>query len=641
MNYLLASVQCLAFATIVALSAAPMRASVASKPHSKPNIIVILADDLGYGELGCYGGKDAPTPNLDAMAKAGARFTSGYVTSPVCSPTRAGLLTGKYQHRFGHENNIAQSWEIEHAELMGLPVEEKTIADRLKNAGYRTACIGKWHLGVHENFHPQRRGFDEFFGFLEGGRAYLSDDHPGNFYFKSSPPFAPVHFKESGKSPLLRGQQVVAEEEYLTDAFTREALRFMDASAEQPFFLYLAYNAVHTPITPCPRWDARLAHIENPVRRAIASMMAAMDENIGKLRDHLRERGMAENTLIIFLSDNGGSPGGNHTLLDPNCANYSLNTPLRGFKGECWEGGIRVPYLIEWPAKIKGGVTFNEPVSSMDIVPTALAAAETQGAEQTDGVDLIPFLSQENNGVPHEELFWRYHTYKAVRKGSMKLVRQRNEPDQLFDLASDIGESKNLAAEKSEVLAQLQADLGVWESKMNAPRWSTTRPLRSDGRPLFGSLLANGNMEEAQPGGQWPASWYRSAGCVKWSAAESAGGGHALCIEDDPQGRRQLGQWRSQAVKASPGSSYTLKWSWHYNKAQDVAAHIRFFDMEGNFIGQKTVTAVGSNQGFEQRTHVAVAPSNASTVDVVFMRAVNGAGSVWIDDVVFSDELSQ
>jgi hypothetical protein len=297
--------------------------------------------------------------------------------------------------------------------------------------------------------------------------------------------------------------------------------------------------------------------------------------------------------------------------------------------------------LIEWPAKIKGGVTFNEPVSSMDIVPTALVAAETQGAERTDGVDLIPFLSQENNGVPHEELFWRYHTYKAVRKGSMKLVRQRNEPDQLFDLASDIGESKNLAAEKSEVLAQLQADLGVWESKMNAPRWSTTRPLRSDGRPLFGSLLANGNMEEAQPGGQWPASWYRSAGCVKWSAAESAGGGHALCIEDDPQGRRQLGQWRSQAVKASPGSSYTLKWSWHYNKAQDVAAHIRFFDMEGNFIGQKTVTAVGSNQGFEQRTHVAVAPSNASTVDVVFMRAVNGAGSVWIDDVVFSDELSQ
>ena len=637
MTPLITAVHALALSTICTFSAAPLHASSASKANTKPNIVVIVADDLGYGELGCYGGKDAPTPNLDAMAKAGVRFTSGYVTCPVCSPTRAGLLTGKYQHRFGHENNIAQSWEIEHPELMGLPVEEKTIADRLKAAGYRTACIGKWHLGAHENFHPQKRGFDEFFGFLEGGRAYLPDDHPGNFYFKSSPPFAPVHFKESGKAPLLRGYEVVAEQEYLTDAFTREAVRFIDANTEQPFFLYLAYNAVHTPITPCPRWEARLSHIENPVRRAIASMMAAMDEDIGKLRDHLRERGAAENTLVIFLSDNGGSPGGNHTLVDPSCANYSLNTPLRGFKGECWEGGIRVPYLIEWPAKIKGGVTFTEPVTSMDIVPTALSAAEEPAAEQTDGVDLIPFVNRIKNGAPHEALFWRYHTYKAVRKGSMKLVRQRNEPDQLFDLASDIGESNNLAAEKPELLAQLQADLEAWEGTINPPRWNQIRPLRPDGLPLFGSLLPNGNMEEAQPGGQWPASWYRSAGCVKWSNAKSVGEGHSLCIEDETLGNREAGQWRSQTVKAAPGSSYTLSWSWHYNKAREINAHIRFFDITGKFIEQKTVTAAGSNEGFEQHTQVAVAPPNASTVDVLFMRAANGSGSVWIDDVVFSD----
>ena len=636
----LISVHALTLATIFGFSAAPLHASIPSKANAKPNIIVILADDLGYGELGCYGGKDAPTPNLDAMAKAGIRFTSGYVTCPVCSPTRAGLLTGKYQNRFGHENNIGQSWEIEHPELMGLPVEEQTIADRLKAAGYRTSCIGKWHLGVHENFHPQKRGFDEFFGFLEGGRAYLSDDNPGNFYFKSSPPFATVHFKESGKAPLLRGNEIVAEQEYLTDAFTREALRFIDGNAEQPFFLYLAYNAVHTPITPCPRWEARLGHIKNPVRRAVASMMAAMDEDIGKLREHLRERGMAENTLVIFLSDNGGSPGGNHTSVDPNCANYSLNTPLRGFKGECWEGGIRVPYLIEWPAKIKGGATFNEPVTSMDIVPTALSAAGAPAAEQTDGVDLLPFVNRINNGAPHEALFWRFHTYKAVRKGSMKLVRQRNESDQLFDIESDISESKNLSAERPELLAQLQADLEAWEGQMKPPRWSQIRPLRPDGRPLFGSLLPNGNIEEAQPGGHWPASWYRSARCVKWCTTKSVGKGHSLCIEDDPQGKREPGQWRSQAVTAAPGMSYTLSWSWHYNEARDISAHIRFFDIAGKFIEQKTVSATGSNEGFEPRTQVAVAPPNASTVDVLFMRTATGSGSVWIDDVVFLDQPS-
>ena len=628
----------LILAVIAAWILAPIDVFGALKPSNKPNIIVILSDDLGYGELGCYGGKDAPTPNLDAMAKNGVRFTSGYVTCPVCSQTRAGLLTGKYQHRFGHENNIGQSWEIEHPELMGLPIEEQTIADRLKAVGYRTACIGKWHLGSHENFHPQKRGFDEFFGFLEGGRAYLPDDHPSNFYFKSSPPFAPVHFKESGKSPLLRGHEVVHEQEYLTDAFTREALRFIDANAEQPFFLYLAYNAVHTPITPCPRWEARLGHIENPVRRAIASMTASMDENIGKLRDHLRERVIAENTLLIFLSDNGGSPGGNHTLHDPSCANYSLNTPLRGFKGECWEGGIRVPYLAEWPSKISAGMTFNEPVSSMDIVPTALAAAGAPAAEQTDGVDLMSFLNSVNVAVPHPVLFWRFHTYKAVRKGSMKLVKHLNQADQLLDLSEDPSESKNLASERPELLAQLQADLDDWERKMSPPRWSQTRPLRPDGTPLFGSLLSNGTMEEAQPGGQWPSSWYRSATGVKWSTEKSVSKGHSLCIEDDLSGGNQAAQWRSLSVHATPGRSYTLSWRWHYSMAHSMDAHIRFFDRAGKFIEQTTVAASGSNEGFEHRTLVAVAPHKAATVDVLFMRGPKGGGSVWIDDVVFSDQ---
>jgi arylsulfatase A-like enzyme len=614
-------------------------ASLSASEVKRPNIIVILADDLGYGELGCYGGKDAPTPNLDAMAKAGARFTSGYASCPVCSPTRAGLMTGKYQQRFGYENNIGQSWEIEHPELMGLPVEEKTIADRLKSVGYRTACIGKWHLGAHENFHPQNRGFDEFFGFLEGGRAYLTDDDPGNFYLKSTPPFKEVRFKENRNAPIFRGRKIVEEKEYLTDAFTREALQFVDAKPEQPFFLYLAYNAVHTPITPCARWEAKLKHLENPIRRTVASMMAAMDENIGKLRGHLRERGIADNTLLVFLSDNGGSPGGHQTAVAPDFENYSLNTPLRGYKGECWEGGIRVPYMIEWPGKISPGITSDAPVTSLDVLPTALAAARTSPVEKADGADLLPFLSGVKTEAPHDTLFWRFHIYKAVRKGQMKLVKRRNEPDQLFDLAVDQAESKNIAAERPEVLAELNRDLAAWENEMAPPRWDQKRPLRPDGRPLFGSLFPNGNAEEAQPGGEWPSAWFRSKTCVKWVKGKSVSGRHSLFIEDNPEAKQEPGKWSSVTGKVTPGMSYSLKWMWQHTQAKKVTAQIRFFDQAGKFIESKSLATDGSNQAFEQQHLTASAPAGAATADVLFMRAADGSGSAWIDDVVFEEQL--
>jgi arylsulfatase A-like enzyme len=611
----------------------------ADKTH-RPNIIVLLADDLGYGELGCYGYKDAITPNLDAMAKAGVRCTSGYVTCPVCSPSRAGLLTGKYQQRFGHENNIAQSWELQHPELMGLPVGEKTIADRLKEAGYRTAAIGKWHLGVHENFQPQKRGFDEFFGFLEGGRAYLSDDDPGNFFCKSLPPYQQVHFKEGVHAPIYRGREVVAEKQYLTDAFTREALRFIDASRGQPFFLYLAYNAVHSPITPCARWEAKLSNIENPVRRTLASMTAAMDENIGTLRDHLRALGIAENTLLIFLSDNGGSPGGSPAQVAAGAVSYSLNTPLHGFKGECYEGGIRIPYIVEWPGTIRGGVTSDAAVSSLDILPTTLAAAGAAPAPQTDGVNLLPFFQGAASSPPHEKLFWRFHVYKAARKGSMKLVKQRDKPDELYDLAADVTESKDLAAAKPEVVAELNKELTVWESQMIPPRWSQQFPLRPDGRPLFGSLLQNGNVEEAQPGKPWPKAWYRSKTCVQWSTAKSLSPSHSLCIEDNPAGKQEAGVWRSLAEKTSPGMTYTLTWAWQHTSAKNISAELRFFDAAGKCIARKTTHANGSNDAFEKQTIRAVAPAQAATVDVLFTRAADGSGTVFIDDIHLTDGFS-
>lgn len=633
------------------LSEAP--ASGAPTQLRKPNIIVILADDLGYGELGCYGGRDAPTPNLDGMARAGVRFTSGYVTCPVCSPTRAGLLTGRYQQRFGHENNIGQSWQIEHPEWMGLPVEEKTLADRLRAAGYRTAAIGKWHLGVHENYHPQARGFDEFFGFLEGGRAYLPDDDPANYYLRAIPPHKKVHFRQAGKAPIYRGRDIIEEREYLTDAFTREAIGFVDRSKDRPFFLYLAYNAVHTPITPCPRWEARLRHIENPVRRTVASMTAAMDEEIGKLRLHLRKTGLADHTLLIFLSDNGGSPGG--IAKEARAAPYSLNTPLRGHKGQCWEGGIRIPYIVEWPGRIKGGVTSDLPVSSLDIVPTALAAAGAALPETCDGVNLLPFLDGASSGVPHHKLFWRFHVYRAVRVGPMKLLKIRGQPDQLYDLVADLTESRDLAADRPDVVAALNKKLAEWERRMVPPRWNQRFPLTPDGKPMFPrkpglagaarpaqvtrarNLLRNGDAETPQPGRPWPVAWYRSESGVKWSTEKAASPTHSLCLEGGVRAPGQVAAWRSLAVDVVPGRAYELSWAWRYEGAREVAAHLRFFATDGKFISQEHVVANGSVATFEAQRIGAIAPAGAATADVCFRKSPGAAGTVFVDDIVLRE----
>ena len=474
---------CLLLRACVAVIGAmiPRVHAAADGSPSRPNVIVIVADDLGYGEVGCYGGRDAPTPNLDAMAQAGVRCTAGYVTCPVCSPTRAALLIGRYQQRFGHEFNIPQSFELKQPELYGLPLDEQTLADRMKARGYRTAAIGKWHLGVHDRYHPQARGFDEFFGFLDGGRPYFADGHPDNFYYRSVPPHDTVRPRVGSRSPVLRGREPVQEAEYLTDAFTREAVRFIDESRTAPFFLYVAYNAAHTPITPCKRWAEKLAHIESPIRRTVASMVAGMDEGIGAIRDRLQAHGIAENTLVIFLSDNGGSPGGKQA----NAEHYSLNTPLRGAKGECHEGGIRVPYLIEWPARIPAGQIFDRPVSSLDVVPTALVAAGAAVPDDADGTDLLPYLAGGDAGRPHESLFWRFGAWKAVRQGDMKLVKRRGEPDELYDLARDMTESRDLAGDRPELVADLNAALAAWERGLVEPQWTGQGPRVRSTAPDF------------------------------------------------------------------------------------------------------------------------------------------------------------
>jgi arylsulfatase A-like enzyme len=342
----------------------------------KPNIVVIVADDLGYADLGVHGCKDIPTPHIDALANAGTRCTNGYVSGPYCSPTRAGLLTGRYQTRFGHEFNPGGK-----AADAGLPVTQTTLGDRLKEAGYVTGLVGKWHLGDESKYHPQKRGFDEFFGFLGGAHGYM----PGK------------------GADVLRGRESIEVKEYLTDWFGGEAVDFIGRHKEKPFFLYLAFNAVHTPMHATQARLECFDKIADPTRRTYAAMLSAMDDAIGKVMEKLKSEKLESDTLVFFISDNGGPTMKGTTI------NGSVNTPLRGSKRTTLEGGIRVPFFVTWKGRLPAGKTYDKPVIQLDIAATALAAAgiEVKPEWKLDGVNLGPFLIGESGqSQPHEALYW-------------------------------------------------------------------------------------------------------------------------------------------------------------------------------------------------------------------------------------------
>ncbi len=420
---------------------------------ARPNIIVLLADDLGYADLGFQGCRDIPTPHLDALAASGVRCTSGHVSGPYCSPTRAGLLTGRYQTRFGHEFN--PGGQAGDNSNVGLPLSETTIADRLKSAGYVTGLVGKWHLGSAKKFHPQRRGFDEFFGFLGGAHGY---------------------FPESAAAPIYRGTTAVDEKEYLTDAFGREAVAFIDRHQKAPFFLYLAFNAVHTPMHATDSRLARFASIEDPRRRTYAAMTVAMDEAVGKVMDKLRTAGLADDTLVFFFSDNGGPTMRGTTI------NGSRNTPLRGSKRTTLEGGVRVPFVVSWPGKLPAGKVYDQPIIQLDVLPTSLAAAGVgvQPEWNLDGVNLLPHLRGEQT-APHESLYWRFGQQMALRQGDWKLVRydataddhpdQGVTPHKLYNLHDDVGEASDLAAAQPERVKKMLAVWEDWNAQLVAPLW--------------------------------------------------------------------------------------------------------------------------------------------------------------------------
>ncbi|MGC4013382.1 MAG: sulfatase-like hydrolase/transferase [Luteolibacter sp.] len=439
----------------------------------KPNVLVIVADDLGYGDPAIQGGKDIPTPNIDAIARNGIRFTSGYVSAPICSPSRAGLMTGRYQQRFGHEFNPGPLGTL--AGEGGLPVGEKTMGDCFKAANYTTGWFGKSHLGMLPEFHPQKRGFDEFYGFLDGAHNYLK-----------------VADKD-GVNAVMRGTQPVEKIGYTTESFAEETVSFIARHKDQPWLVYLPFNAVHGPLQATPKYLARFPQLTDNKRRTFAAQLSALDDAVGSVVGKIRELHLEEDTLIFFISDNGGAPG----------ESTSSNAPLRGAKGSLWEGGIRVPMMVQWKSHLPAGKVDDRPVISLDILPTALAAAGEKPDPQhpMDGVNLLPYLTGEKPGDPHELLYWRFGNLGVVRKGSWKMIRvlpegigpktigekAALEGGALYDLDKDISEKTNLSAREPEKLKELNAAWETWNAQLMPAQWP---PLGQGGEEPAGTPAA-------------------------------------------------------------------------------------------------------------------------------------------------------
>jgi len=416
-----------------------------SSPVERPNLIILFSDDAGYVDFGFQGSQEMRTPYLDRLASSGTMFTSGYVTASVCSPSRAGMLTGRYQQRFGHELNLPGKRDAAVPDsARGLPLSEKTIADLLSEAGYATGLVGKWHLGLEDHFHPTKRGFDEFFGMRKGSGPYFTGSNPTI---------------ENGMEPVHPDSL-----DYLTDEFGDQAVDFVARHRDEPFFLFLSFTTPHTPMHAKEGYLAEdEPRFETAVRAKYASMVRSLDDNVGKVMETLDVLGLRDNTLVFFANDNGGAMP----------YNGSLNAPLRGAKGTALEGGNRVPYMMSWPGRIPSGAVQDDPVSTLDVLPTFLAAAgiDLPGDRTYDGVNLLPYFADPSSGAPHDTLFWKMQWGAAIRAGDWKLVRTPLEEHWLFNLADDISESHDLSAEEPDIVATLRKSLEAWESTHPAPIW--------------------------------------------------------------------------------------------------------------------------------------------------------------------------
>ena len=438
-------------------------AAVAAQRKAQPNIVLIVADDLGYGDLSAYGGP-YPTPNIDGIARDGVRLTQGYVTAAVCSPSRAALMTGRYQQRFGHEYQIRSNPEHRN---YGVDVSQPTLARQLKAAGYRTGLVGKWHLGVAPERNPLRMGFDEFFGFLGGETQYLDPNRP-DVVSAAAPGAAQRTYRDNDDTAIQRNGQPFDLKTYTTTAFTDEAVGFIRRNARRPFLLVVTYNAPHTPLQATPDQLAKVASVADPATRLYRAVINEMDEGVGRIRGELARAGLTGRTLVIFISDNGCPE-----YVGPVCS----NRPLQGFKRLETEGGVRVPFMMSWPGHIPAGRAFEGVSSSLDIFATAAAAggARSDPANPPDGKDLVPYLSGRRSGSPHPTLYWKAFPSYAIRDGQWKLVVNATPGGgravMLFDVAADPAETRDLAAQNPDVVARLQAAWTAWNRALPAPRW--------------------------------------------------------------------------------------------------------------------------------------------------------------------------
>ncbi|WDE95610.1 sulfatase-like hydrolase/transferase [Lentisphaera profundi] len=401
----------------------------------RPNIIIILSDDAGYGDFGYMGSTEFKTPHIDEMVSEGIQFSNAYVTACMCAPSRAGLITGKYQQKLGFHLNLPHNYN----HSFGLRTSQKTLADYMKNAGYKTAAFGKWHLGHEKRYHPNQRGFDYFYGFAAGHRSYFSLEEPD----KST-----LAYRMERNGEYLEE----ADDFYMSDALTSDAISFISKNKEEEFLIYLAFSAVHYPMHAKEQDLKVFEDIKDTNRKILAAMTKSMDDNVGRLRQALKDMDLEENTLLWFLNDNGGAYN-----------NFSDNGVLRGGKGGLSEGGIRVPTAIVWPGKLSSGIKMNHPISSLDIAPSILAMAGEQVLD-LDGKDILSPIIQKND-FTERDLFWASQEIYAMRRSNYKLIRvdfSKGPKFWLFDLELDPGEQVNLAESAKSRVQEMNQSLNKW-----------------------------------------------------------------------------------------------------------------------------------------------------------------------------------
>ena len=427
--------------------------SCGTSNNKPPNVIVIISDDQGYADVGFHGSNEIFTPNIDRIAKNGVVFSEGYVSYAVCSPSRAGLITGRYQNRFGYSRNILLA---PNDSLMGLPLSEQTLPDVLNNVDYKTKAIGKWHLGAHKSLVPEKRGFDEFFGFLIGGHRYFPEDLTLNDLTEAR------RQMDGYITKIYDNGKRINTKKYLTEELSDNAVKFIEDNSDNPFFLYLSYNAPHTPLQATTKDLERNKHMDIEKRQTYAAMVSSMDDGIGLILDKLEQKNIFENTIVFFFSDNGGV----------EWYNFSDNGPLRGIKGDFFEGGIRVPFAMQWPNKIKPGTIYDKPIIALDIFATVASAAKAEKyiKNEIDGVNLIPYLSGNKSGSPHEYLYWKNpdKDIDVIRDERYKYLRIKND-EYIFDLKNDISEESNIIDLSKPIYDRLKSQFKLWEKDMIDP----------------------------------------------------------------------------------------------------------------------------------------------------------------------------